>query len=78
MDLDVLRYVVEMLCVCSHGDDDLPVRLSQDMDTVAVEFSVLVNRSHRDVHGLLRSFLKRLLDGPDGRPDEMIAVGKSV
>ena len=48
------------------------------MNTVAVEFLVLVDRSHRDIHGLLRCLLVRLRDGPNGRSDEMIPVGEGI
>ena len=70
--------MVKVLCICAHGDDDLPIRLPKDVDAVAVEFAVLVDRSHGYVHGFLSRFLKRLFDGPDRRPDEVIPVGEGI
>ena len=70
--------MIEMLRIGSHRDNDLPVGLPQHMDAIAVEFLVLVDRAHRDIHGFLRCLLMRLCDGPNGRTDEMIPVGEGI
>ena len=55
IDLHIIRYMIKMLSICSHGHDDLPIRFSQRMDAVAIKLTVLIYCSHGNIDGFFEA-----------------------
>ena len=67
-----------MIFIRTHRNDDLIIRLSQNVDAVPVKFPVLVYGAHGDIDSLVGSLFKSVGNRPYRRTDKMIFVRKGL